>query len=336
MKIYIDESGDFNFNDRDGVSVIASVVIPENKEYKLERFLGRLQKKATREEKDGNGEIKGYLLKPQNVKSVFEFLSRNIDFRITVAIYDHQATNANDITQHRKGQAKKFQAGKDYYLTGPVKARAVTDFIDEKKRWIERKDLISDVIYIQLALQVKVIEETLKKTLVHYYDDSYRRLCFEEFTFIIDRKNKKIKKPEKYISQLIYKFLENQWGGGKPYVVISNLSEKNHPFTKFDVKKDGRVGFDIKKLFGNGLKFEDSKNHAGLRLVDIIASAMRRIALSKIDKEIFNLIRKNAAFFEDHWRPVSIATFCLTGKRKPKDRANLYGFLQKKPNNRPI
>lgn len=336
MKIYIDESGDFNVKDRNNVSVLASVVVPENKEYKLEKLFEKLSKKVTKEEKDETGEIKGYLLKPENIKFVFMFLSRNIDFRITSVIFDHSITKTKDVAEHRIGQAQRFQMGKDYYLTGPVKAKAVLDFFDEKKRWVERSDLISDVLYIQLSLQVQVISETFKKMLVHYYDDVYRRLCFDNFTFIIDRKNKKIKKPEKYISQLIFGFLETQWSGRKPYATISNLGENGHPFTKFDKEVNGRVGTDLKKLFGDGLQFGDSKNYVGLRLVDIIANGIRRIALERLEKEVFDLIRKNSAFFEEKWRPVSLATFCLSGKRKTGNRSKLYGYLQRKPKNLPL
>lgn len=299
MKIYIDESGDFNFNNRSCVSVVASVVIPENKAYKLESFFIKLKERASLKEKDDNGEIKGYLLNSQNLEFTFEFLSRNLDFRITIAIFDHKSNTPEDIYEHRMGQAERFQKGKDYYLAGPVKAKSILDFFDEKKRWVERKDLISDVLYVQLTLQVQVIKETLEKLFVHYYDYSYRRLCFEEFAFIIDRKNKKIKKPEKYISDLIFGFLETQWSNREPYVMIDNLTKKEHPMTNFNkVTKEGKVGTDLKKLFGNGLKFKDSKNHFGLQLADIIASGVRRIILGEIEKNMFDLIRKNAAFFK--------------------------------------
>lgn len=146
MKIYIDESGDFNFNNGSYVSVIASVVVPENKDYKLETFFVKLKKKISLKEKDDNGEIKGCLLNSQNLKFTFEFLSRNLDFRITLAIFDHKSSTSEDIYEHRIGQAERFQRGKDYYLMGPVKAKSVLDFFDEKKRWAERSDLISDTI----------------------------------------------------------------------------------------------------------------------------------------------------------------------------------------------
>ena len=70
MKIYIDESGDFNFKNSSYVSVIASVVIPENKAYKLETFFTKLKKKVSAQEKDDNGEIKGCLLSSQNIQFV--------------------------------------------------------------------------------------------------------------------------------------------------------------------------------------------------------------------------------------------------------------------------
>jgi hypothetical protein len=336
MKIYIDESGDFNVEKSEYVSVIAGVIIPENKAYKLDALFNKLKRKVSLKEKDDNGEIKGSLLNPHNLKFVFEFLAKNLDFQIALVIFDHKSTTAKHILEHRMGQAERFQKGKDYYLTGPVKAKAVLDFFDEKKRWVERRDLISDVLYIQLALQVQIIEQALKKIFVHYYDDCYRRLCFEKFTFIIDRKNKKIKKPEKYISELIYGFLETQWSSKEPYIMIDKLGKNEHPMTKFDVNKDGKIGTDLKKLFGEGLKFEDSKNHKGLQLADIIASGVRRIVLGEIDRNIFNLIRKNSAFFERKWRAVTLATFCLKGNKCPKERTELYKFLEKSPEENPV
>ncbi len=336
MKIFIDESGDFNFNNNSYVSVITAVIVPENKNYKLENLFAKLEKKVSLKEKDGNGEIKGCLLSPENLKFVFEFLSKNLDFRITIAIFDHKSNTSKDIYEHRIGQAERFQRGKDYYLTGPVKAKSVLDFFDEKKRWAERRDLISDVLYVQLALQVQVIKKTLQKLYVHYYDDKYRRLCFEEFSFIIDRKNKKIKKPEKYISELIFGFLETQWSNREPYVMIDSLAKKGHPMTKFDkTTKEGKVGTDLKKLFGKGLRFEDSKNYIGLQMADIVASGVRRIILGEIEKNLFDLIRKNAAFFERKWKPVSFNTFCLRGKKCPKERTKIYKFLEKSPRNIP-
>jgi len=35
MKIFVDESGNFNLNNREDVSVLVSVIVPENKEYKM-------------------------------------------------------------------------------------------------------------------------------------------------------------------------------------------------------------------------------------------------------------------------------------------------------------
>lgn len=331
MKIFIDESGDFNTEDVNGVSVITAVVVPENKNYKLERFFAKLNERVSFNEKDANGEIKGYKLEPENLEFVFQFLSKNRDFRIVLNIFDHKMTSKSDIEEHRKGQAEKFQKGKEFYSAGPVKAKPVLDFLDEKKRWAERSDLISDVLYVQLALQVQVIEESLRKMVLHYHDESYRRLCFEEFSFIIDRKNKRIKKPEKYISELIYGFLENQRSKRAPYAVIDSLGKSGHPFTKFDRDVDGQIGTDLKKLLGDGLRFEDSKAHLGIQLADIIASGVRRIALGKADKDLFNLIRANAAFFEKKWQTISLTTFCLSGKKCPKERALLYKFLQKAP-----
>ena len=328
MKIYIDESGDFDLKNTSKTSLIVAIIVPENREYKLIKFFEKLYKRALTHEKDANGEIKGYLMDEDNIKFVYSFLEANKDVRIVAHVFDSGMNTPDDIRWHREEQAKRFVKGKEHYLTGPVKAKSVTDFIDEKERWTKRRDLISDELFIQLILQVNVIREALHKILVHYHADCYRGKCFESVDVIIDRKNKKIKKPEKFILDVLYGFLETKWAERENYIVIDSLCKNNHPFLKFNIKDGNVICTDLKKLFGKGIVFEDSKEHIGLQLADIIASSLRRIILGKVDKKMFDQIRTNGAYFRKNWQAVTICTFRKKRTIQNKDRNDIYKFIQ--------
>lgn len=332
MKIFIDESGDFNTKLDEGVSVLVGIVVPENKEYKLINFFEKLNKRLTLKEKDANGEIKGCLMDEKNVEYAFSFLSANRDFRIVVQIFDNQINSPENIKWHRIEQAKRFQKGKELYFAGPAKGKEVLDFFDEKKRWAERDDIVSDVLFVQLTLQVSIIREAMQKILVHYHADNYKKVCFEGIDVVIDRKNKKMKQPEKYISDVLLGFLENQRSGRENWITIDKIGKKDHPFSKFDIEIDGHTATDLKKLFGKGISFEDSKKFLGIQLADIVASNIRRIILGNINKELFNLIRPNCGYFKNKWNAVNICSFREKGTLA-SEKGAMYTFLQKAPKN---
>jgi hypothetical protein len=174
--------------------------------------------------------------------------------------------------------------------------------------WTSRPDKISHQDYAEYCLLFDLIRDSFQKILIHYGNGKYKK-CFQEFNIYFDKKNKITKKPEKYVNDLLFGYLETERSGREPFDAINGLHRKNHPFVKFDTATThGNPASDLKAILKNGITFEDSRKYSGLLLADIVASSLRRMLLSKIDSDIFNLIRTNCAWYKTG-RPVQYYSF---------------------------
>ncbi|MFH1533369.1 MAG: DUF3800 domain-containing protein [Nitrospirota bacterium] len=326
MRIYIDESGCFTTKIAD-VSVMATVMYPESLDYKIEKFFNKFYKTLEKEEKDAQGEVKGFALSENSLKRVFQFISKNKDIKITFDVFDAEIHTPAMIDEFRRGQAVEFQESLDRYMKGPVKAETMKQDLLRLKGWSGSKKKISDQDYLQIVLLTKQLEETIQKAIVYYSNKKYAR-AFKAFEFVFD--NKSSKKMLNYINDVMPSFLATK-SSGRGMVEIEGTVYKGHPLEKYLCKVDGMDGYDIGKIFSKGIKYGDSKKYFGLQLADIIVSNIRAILLGRRNMNLFDLIRFNCAYFIDKWRPFRL--FILNTKQKSPtkslSRKEIYEFLQK-------
>jgi len=329
MRIFIDESGNFDYKIQDDTSILCGVMIPETLDEKVEKFWLRFEKNCTKEERSGNGEIKGNLLTEKNVNKLFSFISRNLDIRITLIILPHENSAEKFISEHREEQSKRFLRSRDDYMRGPVKAKEINDFMEEKARWARDKKKISNHDYIKVSIMVDLIDISIRKMFIHYMGKKYEK-CFKDFSYFSDQSSSK--KMKKYITESIAKFIEAR-SREEPLVTIEGLEYEGHPIKEILGKTfEGKTGYNPHKIFHKGVEFVDSKDYVGIRIADVVASTIFQIINNRKDKNLFNQIRKNCSFFQRNWYAVKIVSF---GKEQVKniEKLKILSFLQKAPNN---
>lgn len=326
MKIFIDESGDFNLKD-DSVSVLVSIIIPENKEQKLENLFLELNSRVTKDEMVDN-EIKGYLLSSENVEFIFQFLKENSDFKITIHILDHELISEDEIKLFRAEQTTKLRQSKERYIENGRKSEKIITHLEEMIRWTERNDKISNENFLEFFSMFYLTRDTFQKILMYYHQEDFLQ-CFDGFFFYIDRKNIRITKSEKYISGMILDFLENDRSKRELFDIHESLTKEEHPMSKFSVIGNNEFTFDVGKMFKDGLKFLDSKENYGIQIADVVASSIRRMLLNKLDKKLFDLIRNNAAYYKNNFEAVNIIQF--VNYKKITSKRNILSYIQKAP-----
>ncbi|MBU1018106.1 DUF3800 domain-containing protein [Patescibacteria group bacterium] len=302
MEVFIDESGNFDLKQADDVSVLCTLIIPDCAKKKLDSFWKRFEKQVSKSERDSNGEIKGSQLLDSNMNKVFTFIGRNLDIRLCVSIIPHAQHTTAKMQTHRADQAKRLKNAKEKYMSGPVKAKAVKDFIEEKERWAENPKKIGDADYVKMQMMNTQLSEALKKIFMHYYGRKYAK-SFEEFDFFVDESSSK--KMKKYINETLVPTLDSR-ANGLRLNMIEGFEHEGHPVKKYLTEIDGKEGYSISQIFKNGVQFVDSKDYVGIQLVDIVAAGVRQMTLGERPVEMFNPVKKNAAFYEERWTPVRV------------------------------
>lgn len=332
MQIFIDESGNFDTRDTKNVSVLGSLMFPENAEYKLTKFFKKLDKHISKKEKNENGELKGNLISDRNLDRVFEFISRHREFKISLKIFDCEINTHSALKEHREGQATLLEECLKRYMLGPVKSREVKETLETFINSARNDRKMSDQDYAQLTLMKDLIQTSIQKAFVYFIEKKYSK-AFKEFYFICD--NKSSWKYKDYLNTLITGFLETERSGRRHngLVTINEMFFPEHPANRFSIDlDDGETAFDLSLIFENQITFEDSQKYLGLKLIDIIVSGVRGIILEKRNKKLFDYIRLNCAYFIEGWTAIDLSRLA-TSKESKCQRRKMYSFLQKAPKN---
>jgi hypothetical protein len=139
---------------------------------------------------------------------------------------------------------------------------------------------------------IELVIEAIQKSLFLYFEDR-RRDDFDNFYFVLDAKlPTKMAAGEKYLKDSIVPVLGSRPRQG--LVLVSTWKEEPpHPFMEKFAGKKGRImgqdvdsPIDLSLMFEHGLQFQDSKNRAGLQLVDAVAHLVRRAVLEPDEERV--------------------------------------------------
>lgn len=140
---------------------------------------------------------------------------------------------------------------------------------------------ISDGEFVQALYLIELIADTLQKSLYFFHEDQWRD-DFREFQFVVDGKlPTKAAAGEKYLNDSVVPTL-----GSRPdrsFGVPETWKEEPlHPFVERFSLERGRIAgrqivgaIDLSGIFEYGLRFEDSTEHSGLQLADVVAYIVR-------------------------------------------------------------
>lgn len=140
-----------------------------------------------------------------------------------------------------------------------------------EKKIADYNTRLSDQEYLQSILTTQNIRKTLQHTLVYYIDYKYAKY-FKDYFFIFDRKlSTKLSPMEKYIDTYLLPFLQGNPEKQQALAIVG-IWKKGHPFVDNYLNKDGDIMLNA--IFKNGLRFVDSKEEPGIRLIDIVCNTL--------------------------------------------------------------
>lgn len=292
MIIGIDDSGSF---ENEELGMFAAAYIRPKKHNKLERLYLDWENSLTDDCKD-NGEVKGRLLNPQQIRDFAEkILLNNNTYPIRFHVFATPTGGFNvemikgqrdkNIRQYEKAIADYHKLGEEYDNI----ANEYTDLI----RWLKKRS-IKTLLKIELlgSTIFGSINDSIKWSVVRRFDRELGELDIK-----IDKAF--VNKPE-HMTYWLDVMRNIIWhlsyhGGGIIHVTTWN---SHHPFMKrfhADPKSQSRLTTATTEL-KKAMNFYDSKDHFEIRLADIIANAyFRRFILKEeaLENAIIELQKSN-------------------------------------------
>jgi hypothetical protein len=291
LHFFFDESGDYAFPaDRFDCYVQAALICPDSVLPELENFVE--DRKASWEV----DELHAAELDIEQLVEMATFIGTSACY-LVAHLTDTVLVDKETIAAYRLDQAATLRSNLDWYRQASTKARGAP--VPEIEAWymrhIKRAGLASQVShgeFVQAQYLVELVIAAVQKALFVYFEDDWRG-DFDEFVFILDAKlPSKMAAGEKYLSDSIVPVLGSRPNKGLA-LVNTWKEEPPHPFVEKFCGATGRIrgedvegAIDLGLMFEHGLRFEDSKDHAGLQLVDAVANIVRRAVLHPDDDRV--------------------------------------------------
>jgi hypothetical protein len=279
VNLFFDESGDFAFSDGPfDAYAQAALICPTASLDHLDRFV------SERSNELGLDELHAHKLSSRQLLEVCRFLGRS-DCQLLASVTDTALITRGDIERHRLDQAAATQRNLDSYR---ARGGSVAEIVQWMSRQVKRAGLPSQIPhgdFVQAQFMLGLIADALQKALLWYQEDRWAP-DLATFYFVLDGKlPAKMASSEKYLSESIVPTL----GTRRVPLEIPERWKKGevpHPFIATFERERGRIRgeefenvIDLKAIFGNGLRFEDSKEYPGLQLADVTAHVVRRALL---------------------------------------------------------
>lgn len=277
MEILIDEAGTFSLKDapENSWSVVAAYASPETEKRKYESILSDLKRRQNKKESE---EIKLHQISEKSYVQFLENLNELNGILLCTAT-DSGLNYASLVQKHQKIQASsimknidemKYESGKDAvkYLTSQLES-------------------LSAQLYIQLVCQIQLMHSFVIRGICYFVQREPSSL--RNFSWKIDKKepHKKINFEdafEKFCPALLQTFSLQEPAPKLDWCDYGPMSEymykkgdiPDYLVDKFPHLKNAE-GFDIQKIVRKDIEFIDSKSYAGIQIIDLFASGLRRL-----------------------------------------------------------
>lgn len=276
MEIYIDESGIFvASNERGSWSVVAAFSVSELAVPTMEAVL-----KATKASVgyDVSSEIKLKNFK-NNEKAYFVFLSNiaQLDGLLFATASDSSLNSPASVIRHQEDQVRKVRenVAKMLHEQGRIN-------VEESAVKLSR---LSVQLYTQLYCQIELMHDVVDHS-INYFAQRYPE-TLGDFKWRVDRTGAPLSAYEHSFEQMTPVLLQTM-SLAKP---LSKIKSKDFDYTylnKFEIeipdflKKECSLGLrnerclDLQKMIRGDMEFVDSSNSAGVQVVDLLVSGLRR------------------------------------------------------------
>jgi hypothetical protein len=283
--LYFDESGDFAFP-ADGFDayVQAALICPDSYLDEMESFV--TETKAAL----GVEELHATDLPEERLVEICAYISES-PIQLVGQATDTAAMTDRQITDFRLSQAAQFKENLELWKRHGGTAKRIEDWYWQHINRAGLPQRVSNSEYVQADLLAGLIHAALFKAIVRYLDDHYRD-GLVNFYFILDGKLPgQLAAGEKVLDALLLPRL-----GSNPYDLVVPIEWHDEPVHPFVAKfSEGEGKLSLNRKFEHGLRFESSRNHAGLQLVDTVAYVIRRAILEPSNDVVhaaYNSIRE--------------------------------------------
>jgi hypothetical protein len=286
LHLFFDESGDFGFpDDRYDAYVQAALICPTEFVPKLEHFA------AGARERFGVEELHANELPDEALVEICEFLNGG-PLALVAQVTDTDVMNQAQIAEHRQEQAAILEQNLADYQAADGQWEGAEEWYRRHARRAELTTRISNSEYVQADLFVSLIHAALFKAIVRFLDDGWRD-DLSQFFFVLDGKlPNKLAAGEKTLNVLLVPRL-----GSNDYELVVPTNWHDEPVHPFVARfSEGENRLSLNRIFEHGLTFADSREHAGLQLVDTVAYVVRKALLEPDNESIYraySVIREN-------------------------------------------
>jgi hypothetical protein len=274
MYVFIDEAGNFQVpTPSHKVSCVAALVVPEP-------FAATLFRKFRRLVSPWRGsarEVKGSQLDERQVAEVVRLL-RRFDVLVFCVCVDMGLHTDSMLQEHKQKQSEAFLRA----LTG----RASPEMRAHVVGLAARTRSLSNQLYAQGVVLQELVAEAFRWSTLYYVQRIPKTLG--EFRWVIDAKDRAITTYERLWMDAVSGLQQTR---SLTFPLITMEGADYSAFSKFErvlpeaprhlahLVDDPAAPFDcvdIDRILKTNLKFADSHRYAGLQLVDILATSIRR------------------------------------------------------------
>jgi hypothetical protein len=269
VHLYFDESGDFAFP-ADGFDayVQAALICPDSYLAEMEEYVTQMKDEL------GVEEVHAAELPAGRLVDICRFIGAS-PFSLVGQATDTQAMTDRQITEHRLAQAAQLKGNLEQWKRAGGNAKRIEEWFWQHINRAALPQRVNNSEYVQADLFVGLIHAALFKSIVRYLEERFRD-DLVDFHFILDGKLPgKLAAGEKVLNTLLLPRL-----GSNPYELVVPVEWHDEPVHPFVAKfSEGNGKLSLNRIFEHGLRFESSRDHAGLQLVDVVAYVTRRAIL---------------------------------------------------------
>lgn len=326
MHIFIDEAGRAIPSDKNSISCVAALVVPDSQ-------LGALYEWFLSLEKEHGGLIKGRQIDQSLRSRILKELLR-FDVYIECIAIDMALNSADMISRHKEQRASHIENA--VVTNNPYLQKMRATFAKNIRE-------TPDQLYVQANLTWHLVELVLRHGTIYYSQRRPEEL--RAFNWVIDPKEMgRITPYETLWTKLVLPYLQHQpplisvEGHDYSYLERFSVVDADIELLRTDLgkkldKKDRPL--DLNKLMTEHFEFPDDKTTPGLRIVDVIVNTIFRILNRKGDSQDLQYI--GSLFFKrTSHNCVSLLSFLDIAKEKMVGRPYVKALLLMDSNNRPI
>lgn len=274
MKIFIDESGDFDESARSKIGIIVIVSIPDKALNKFSDYLGKLlgEKAPTFKSSD---------LSMSERERIINYVGKHNSIKYSAFVFDHKSISEKGITNHKNGQLKKLESA-----------------IQSAKANKSNPKLVSDLELLYRQIKNFKSPDYLKMTLISHAYEFWAQTCLFDFYYIpvhadswefehiFDMQNNATT-----FIRLTYNLLSlgtNHLHPNAPKIATPIDWPSDHPIHQ---KYGKPIGMDMREFYKRRRCGNDQID-LGLKIPDIISNTMFRSFRNLNEEKYFELIAK--------------------------------------------